>query len=71
MSELWDLLSEFDRGTLRPWQAGIERLDDYYAPTRRPDAVPGLGPSGLPDRAEVAEAVWQAVEARGARCPVR
>ncbi len=60
VSELWNLLSESDRGALVPWQAGIERLDDYYAPTRYPDAVPGLGPSGLPDRAEAAEAVASA-----------
>ena len=33
------------------------KLDPYYIPTRYPDALPGAGPEGLPDREEAEEAV--------------
>ncbi len=43
------------------WFAGreieIASLDDYYIPTRYPDALPGLLPEGLPGRAEAQEAL--------------
>jgi len=36
---------------------GLLRMDDYYIPTRYPDALPGSLPEGLPGRAEAEEAV--------------
>ncbi len=35
----------------------IEKMDDYYIPTRYPDALPGTLPEGLPGIAEATEAV--------------
>jgi HEPN domain-containing protein len=35
----------------------IEKMDDYYIPTRYPDALPGTLPEGLPGQAEAEEAV--------------
>ena len=32
-------------------------LDDYYIPTRYPDALPGMLPEGLPERAEAEQTV--------------
>ncbi len=31
------------------------KLDTYYIPTRYPDALPGTGPEGLPDKNEAKE----------------
>jgi HEPN domain-containing protein len=32
-------------------------LDDYYIPTRYPDALPGVLPEGLPERTDAEDAV--------------
>ena len=32
-------------------------LDGYYIPTRYPEALPGMGPEGLPTRQDAEEAV--------------
>ena len=43
------------------WFAGQEQeimgLDDYYIPTRYPDALPGMLPDGLPGREDAEEAL--------------
>lgn len=33
------------------------KLDDYYIPTRYPDALPGMLPEGLPDKTDAEEAI--------------
>jgi HEPN domain-containing protein len=38
-------------------QDDIVGLDDYYIPTRYPDALPGTLPEGLPGRSEAEEAL--------------
>jgi HEPN domain-containing protein len=35
----------------------LSKLDDYYIPTRYPDALPGALPEGLPEQADAEEAV--------------
>jgi HEPN domain-containing protein len=35
----------------------IEKMDDYYIPTRYPDALPGTLPQGLPGKMEAEEAL--------------
>jgi HEPN domain-containing protein len=35
----------------------IEKMDDYYIPTRYPDALPGTLPQGLPGKTEAEEAL--------------
>lgn len=35
----------------------LGELDDYYIPTRYPDALPGMLPDGLPGRAEAEQAI--------------
>ena len=35
----------------------VEKMDDYYLPTRYPDALPGTLPEDLPGNAEAEEAV--------------
>ena len=35
----------------------IETMDDYYIPTRYPDALPGTLPEGLPGKPEAEEAI--------------
>jgi len=35
----------------------IEKMDDYYIPTRYPDALPGTLPQGLPGKLEAEEAL--------------
>ena len=35
----------------------LGELDDYYIPTRYPDALPGMLPEGLPGRSEAEHAV--------------
>ena len=42
-----------------------EQLDRYYLPTRYPDALPGMGPEGLPTRQDAEEAVELLRQAMG------
>jgi|SRR3989338_584366 len=39
-------------------------LDDYYIPTRYPDAIPGVLPEGLPDEKDAKEALSNLIHAR-------
>lgn len=55
MSDPGDRWLIFARQDLRV--AEIVLLDDYYIPTRYPDALPGALPDGLPDKSEAREAV--------------
>jgi len=57
--KLVDLASEcarLDRG-FAPFLAECAVVDQYYLPTRYPDAIPGCLPSGLPSSAEAVDAV--------------
>ena len=63
--DLWQLLPDAIRAQFADLQDALQELDDYYAPTRYPDALPGPRAESLPDRAqaeralETAEAAWQ------------
>ena len=53
-----DLLRLLPEGWLSEVRADlIETMDDYYIPTRYPDALPGTLPEGLPGKSEAAEAI--------------
>jgi HEPN domain-containing protein len=52
-----DLLSMLPSGLLSDLADELGELDDYYIPTRYPDALPGVLPDGLPGRAEAEAAV--------------
>ena len=57
--KLVDLVGEcarLDRG-FAPFLADCAVVDQYYIPTRYPDAIPGSLPDGLPSSAEAADAV--------------
>jgi len=55
IAELLFLLPETSLSAIRAELA--ESLDDYYLPTRYPDALPGSLPDGLPGRDEALEAL--------------
>ncbi len=55
LADLLVRLSSADKEMLPPDVAQI--LDDYYIPTRYPDAIPGSLPEGLPGKKEAKEAV--------------
>jgi HEPN domain-containing protein len=52
-----DLLRALPADWLAEWRDDIAGLDDYYIPTRYPDALPGTLPEGLPGRIEAEEAL--------------
>jgi len=55
-----DLLQELPpaaRQTLREFETALLELDQFYIPTRYPDAVPGLLPEGLPQKHHAEEAL--------------
>ena len=52
-----DLLSLFPPDWLADLRGDLVGLDDFYIPTRYPDALPGILPDGLPGRAEAQEAL--------------
>lgn len=52
---LTELLTFFSDPELSDLRSKLTRLDDYYIPTRYPDALPGALPDGLPARAEAEE----------------
>jgi HEPN domain-containing protein/predicted nucleotidyltransferase len=68
IADLWALLPESTREPLASLEAPLQELEVYYAATRYPDALPGVRPEGLPDRAQaeralqVAENVWQTTQ---------
>lgn len=47
-----DLLGLFSPEWLADLRADLVGLDDFYIPTRYPDALPGVLPDALPGRAE-------------------
>lgn len=54
---LTELLTFFSDPELLGLHSELARLDDYYIPTRYPDAVPGALPDGLPGKVEAEEAL--------------
>lgn len=52
-----DLLGLFPPEWLADLRGDLVGLDDFYIPTRYPDALPGILPDGLPGKAEAEEAV--------------
>jgi HEPN domain-containing protein len=52
-----DLLGLFPPEWLADLRADLVGLDDFYIPTRYPDALPGVLPDDLPGRAEAEEAL--------------
>ena len=53
-----ELLEELPLGWFGEFRTELrDALDDYYIPTRYPDALPGALPDGLPGRDEAKEAV--------------
>ena len=52
-----DLLNLLPREFAAEMPDELGGLDDYYIPTRYPDALPGTLPDGLPERAEAEKAV--------------
>ena len=54
---LTDLLNLLPQAWFSDFQGEIENLDDYYIPTRYPDALPGVLPDGLPGKEQSAEAL--------------
>jgi len=54
---LTELLTFFSDPELLSLRSKLTRLDDYYIPTRYPDALPGALPDGLPGKVEAAEAL--------------
>jgi HEPN domain-containing protein len=54
---LAELLTFFSDPELLDLRSKLIRLDDYYIPTRYPDALPGVLPDGLPGKVEAEEAL--------------
>lgn len=52
-----DLLSLFPATWLANLRNDLVKMDDFYIPTRYPDALPGMLPEGMPGRAEAEEAL--------------
>lgn len=57
--ELYELVVPFTPD-LRDSRSILEKLDQYYAPTRYPDALPGSLPEGLPNEDDAKQAVADA-----------
>jgi len=56
LDELLNLCVKSD-SSFEDLREGCARLDDYYLPTRYPDALPGTLPEGLPEENDAVEAV--------------
>ncbi len=52
-----DLLSMLPEEVLADLRQSLMSLDDFYIPTRYPDALPGTLPDGLPGREQAEEAL--------------
>jgi len=52
-----DLLNLVPQSLLADLRDDLGRLDDFYIPTRYPDALPGTLPEGLPGKIEAEEAL--------------
>ncbi|GAB4480475.1 MAG: HEPN domain-containing protein [Anaerolineales bacterium] len=57
---LTDLLYLLPAAYPDEWKDALLDLEDYYLPTRYPDAIPGTLADGLPDKQESQEAVQAA-----------
>ena len=56
LTELLTLCRGIEHGAER-LEFACEQLDQYYLPTRYPDALPGMGPEWLPMRQDAEEAL--------------
>ncbi len=50
---------------LKKWQIQLAQIEDYYVPTRYPDAAPGMKASSPPSKEDAAEALKTAEEIFG------
>lgn len=57
--ELYELVVPFTPD-LRDSRSMLEKLDQYYVPTRYPDALPGSLPEGLPNEDDAKRAIEDA-----------
>lgn len=58
-----DLLSMLPEDRLADLRESLMSLDDFYIPTRYPDALPGALPDGLPGQEQAEEALSVAQQA--------
>lgn len=56
LDELLNLCIQMDKD-FEKLREHCAKLDDYYIPTRYPDALPGMLPEGLPDKKDASEAL--------------
>ena len=56
LDELLDLCVQID-SDFENLSEHCSKLDDYYIPTRYPDALPGILPDGLPEEKDAIEAI--------------
>lgn len=56
LTELVAICRDLDKSFLELEETCV-RLEQYYIPTRYPDALPGIGPEGLPTRQDAEEVV--------------
>lgn len=56
LDELLNLCIKIDND-FQALKEGCSILDDYYIPTRYPDALPGIFPEGLPQQKDAQEAL--------------
>lgn len=59
LTALAGMLPGFDLDT---WYKKLEKIEEYYVPTRYPDAAPGMKASGPPNQKEAEEALSVAGE---------
>ncbi len=52
-----DLIQKLPSDLLTDIKNALTKLDDYYIPTRYPDALPGSLPDGLPERLDAENAI--------------
>jgi len=55
--DLLEGLPDSARPAFSPLSEGLRQLDQFYVPTRYPDALPGTLPSGMPQRSHAAAAL--------------
>jgi len=55
--DITDLVNFLPADWLGDMKNDLLKLDDFYIPTRYPDALPGMLPEGLPLRSDAEEAV--------------